>query len=94
MWKKEGGGSWAVAADRQFLAAPVSVRTGANSHIAASIDASSGRVVYQLFRDGQWGEWQELEFGARFAPPKLLVEMAEKGESFYGRFAPPKAKAA
>ncbi len=26
--------------------------------------------------------------GARFAAPKLLVEMAEKGESFYARFAP------
>lgn len=26
--------------------------------------------------------------GARFAPPGLLVEMAEKGESFYARFAP------
>ncbi|MDG1281260.1 MAG: 3-hydroxyacyl-CoA dehydrogenase NAD-binding domain-containing protein [Pseudorhodobacter sp.] len=28
------------------------------------------------------------EFGARFAAPALLREMAEKGESFYGRFAP------
>ncbi len=36
----------------------------------------------------------EAKFGARFKPGKLLVEMAEKGESFYGRFAPPKAKAA
>lgn len=36
----------------------------------------------------------EKKFGARFAPPKLLVEMAEKGESFYTRFAPPKAKEA
>ncbi len=26
--------------------------------------------------------------GDRFAPPKLLREMAERGESFYGRFAP------
>lgn len=26
--------------------------------------------------------------GSRFAPPKLLVEMAGKGESFYARFAP------
>ncbi|BBE72680.1 3-hydroxyacyl-CoA dehydrogenase NAD-binding domain-containing protein [Oharaeibacter diazotrophicus] len=29
--------------------------------------------------------------GARFAPPALLREMAEKGETFYGRFAPPAA---
>src|SRR5690348_6132131 len=36
----------------------------------------------------------ETKYGARFKPGKLLVEMAEKGESFYGRFGPPKAKAA
>jgi 3-hydroxyacyl-CoA dehydrogenase/enoyl-CoA hydratase/3-hydroxybutyryl-CoA epimerase len=36
----------------------------------------------------------EAKYGKRFAPPKLLVEMAEKGESFYGRFAPEKKKAA
>jgi 3-hydroxyacyl-CoA dehydrogenase/enoyl-CoA hydratase/3-hydroxybutyryl-CoA epimerase len=36
----------------------------------------------------------EAKFGSRFAPPKLLIEMAEKGESFYGRFAPEKKKAA
>jgi 3-hydroxyacyl-CoA dehydrogenase/enoyl-CoA hydratase/3-hydroxybutyryl-CoA epimerase len=31
--------------------------------------------------------------GARFAPAKLLLDMAEKGESFYGRFAPDKKAA-
>jgi len=36
----------------------------------------------------------EKKYGPRFKPPKLLVEMAEKGESFYGRFAPAKAKQA
>lgn len=36
----------------------------------------------------------EKKYGARFAPPKLLVEMAGKGESFYGRFAPAKTKEA
>ena len=36
----------------------------------------------------------EAKYGARFKPGKLLVEMAEKGESFYGRFGPSKAKAA
>jgi 3-hydroxyacyl-CoA dehydrogenase / enoyl-CoA hydratase / 3-hydroxybutyryl-CoA epimerase len=35
----------------------------------------------------------EAKYGPRFSPPKLLVEMAEKGETFYGRF-PPKKKAA
>jgi 3-hydroxyacyl-CoA dehydrogenase/enoyl-CoA hydratase/3-hydroxybutyryl-CoA epimerase len=31
----------------------------------------------------------EKRYGARFRPPKLLLEMAKKGETFYGRFAPP-----
>src|SRR6476469_6736111 len=29
----------------------------------------------------------EKKYGARFAPPKLVIDMAQKGESFYGRFA-------
>ncbi|WP_213291071.1 3-hydroxyacyl-CoA dehydrogenase NAD-binding domain-containing protein [Bradyrhizobium sp. sGM-13] len=29
----------------------------------------------------------EAKYGSRFTPPELLVEMAEKGETFYGRFA-------
>ncbi|HYS47974.1 MAG TPA: FAD-dependent oxidoreductase, partial [Xanthobacteraceae bacterium] len=36
----------------------------------------------------------EKKHGARFKPPKLLVEMAGKGESFYRRFAPGRARAA
>ena len=38
----------------------------------------------------------EAKYGSRFTPPKLLVEMAAKGETFYGRFPPKKlaAKAA
>ena len=36
----------------------------------------------------------EQVHGARFAAPALLREMAEKGESFYGRFAPGAAQAA
>ncbi|MDP2409836.1 MAG: 3-hydroxyacyl-CoA dehydrogenase NAD-binding domain-containing protein [Pseudolabrys sp.] len=36
----------------------------------------------------------EAKFGARFAPNKLLLDMAEKNETFYGRFAPQKAKKA
>jgi 3-hydroxyacyl-CoA dehydrogenase/enoyl-CoA hydratase/3-hydroxybutyryl-CoA epimerase len=35
----------------------------------------------------------EKKYGARFKPPKLLLEMADKNETFYGRFAP-KAKQA
>jgi 3-hydroxyacyl-CoA dehydrogenase/enoyl-CoA hydratase/3-hydroxybutyryl-CoA epimerase len=33
------------------------------------------------------------KYGARFEPSKLLLDMAEKGESFYGRFAPGKKAA-
>jgi 3-hydroxyacyl-CoA dehydrogenase/enoyl-CoA hydratase/3-hydroxybutyryl-CoA epimerase len=35
----------------------------------------------------------EAKYGSRFTPPKLLIEMAAKGETFYGRF-PPKKQAA
>jgi 3-hydroxyacyl-CoA dehydrogenase/enoyl-CoA hydratase/3-hydroxybutyryl-CoA epimerase len=30
----------------------------------------------------------QKKHGADFKPPKLLLEMAEKGETFYGRFDP------
>jgi 3-hydroxyacyl-CoA dehydrogenase/enoyl-CoA hydratase/3-hydroxybutyryl-CoA epimerase len=36
----------------------------------------------------------ETKYGARFKPPKLLLDMALKGDTFYGRFAPGPAKAA
>ena len=35
----------------------------------------------------------ETKYGSRFTPPKLLVDMAEKGDTFYSRFAPKKAAA-
>ena len=35
----------------------------------------------------------EKKHGARFAPPKLLLEMAKNGDSFYRRFAPGKKAA-
>lgn len=31
--------------------------------------------------------------GERFKPSKLLLDMAKKGETFYGRFAPERRKA-
>jgi len=34
------------------------------------------------------------KYGPRFTPPKLLEEMAAKGETFYGRFPPKKAQSA
>ena len=36
----------------------------------------------------------EAKYGARFAPNKLLIDMAEHDQSFYSRFAPEKKKAA
>jgi 3-hydroxyacyl-CoA dehydrogenase/enoyl-CoA hydratase/3-hydroxybutyryl-CoA epimerase len=36
----------------------------------------------------------EKKFGPRFKPGKLLTDMATKGDTFYGRFAPGPAKAA
>ena len=36
----------------------------------------------------------EKKFGPRFKPPKLLIDMAQKGDTFYGRFAPGAARAA
>ena len=35
----------------------------------------------------------EKKFGPRFQPSKLLLEMAQKGDTFYGRFAPDKKAA-
>ena len=34
----------------------------------------------------------EKKYGKRFAPPKPLVDLAEKNDTFYGRFAPGKQK--
>ena len=36
----------------------------------------------------------EKKYGERFKPPKLLLDMAQKGDTFYGRFAPGAAQAA
>jgi 3-hydroxyacyl-CoA dehydrogenase / enoyl-CoA hydratase / 3-hydroxybutyryl-CoA epimerase len=36
----------------------------------------------------------EKKYGARFAPSKLLIDLADKNESFYSRFAPRKKKEA
>jgi 3-hydroxyacyl-CoA dehydrogenase/enoyl-CoA hydratase/3-hydroxybutyryl-CoA epimerase len=36
----------------------------------------------------------EKKFGPRFKPGKLLTDMALKRDTFYGRFAPGRAKAA
>jgi 3-hydroxyacyl-CoA dehydrogenase/enoyl-CoA hydratase/3-hydroxybutyryl-CoA epimerase len=36
----------------------------------------------------------EKKYGPRFRPPKLLADMAARGDTFYGRFAPSKERAA
>jgi len=36
-----------------------------------------------------WAEALAAQHGARFAPPELLRQIAARGETFYGRFAPP-----
>jgi 3-hydroxyacyl-CoA dehydrogenase/enoyl-CoA hydratase/3-hydroxybutyryl-CoA epimerase len=36
----------------------------------------------------------QKKYGARFKPSKLITDMAAKGDTFYGRFAPQKQKAA
>jgi len=36
----------------------------------------------------------EAKYGSRFTPPKLLVDMAAKGDTFYSRFPPKKLAAA
>jgi 3-hydroxyacyl-CoA dehydrogenase / enoyl-CoA hydratase / 3-hydroxybutyryl-CoA epimerase len=36
----------------------------------------------------------ERKYGSRFTPPKLLIDMAAKNQTFYGRFPPKKAAAA
>ena len=65
--------------------------------------ASSFFAAQSRWREaGPWQAWQptprlcqrlEKKHGARFAPPKLLVEMARNGDSFYRRFAPGKKAA-
>jgi 3-hydroxyacyl-CoA dehydrogenase / enoyl-CoA hydratase / 3-hydroxybutyryl-CoA epimerase len=52
------------------------------------IDMMGSKKFVALCRD------LEKKYGPRFAPCKLLIEMADKGESFYGRFAPAKKKEA
>jgi 3-hydroxyacyl-CoA dehydrogenase/enoyl-CoA hydratase/3-hydroxybutyryl-CoA epimerase len=46
------------------------------------IDGMGTKAFVAMLRD------LETKHGPRFAPPPLLVEMAERGETFYGRFPP------
>ena len=52
------------------------------------IDMMGSKAFVALCRD------LEKKHGPRFKPCKLLIDMAESNDTFYRRFAPPKAKAA
>jgi 3-hydroxyacyl-CoA dehydrogenase/enoyl-CoA hydratase/3-hydroxybutyryl-CoA epimerase len=52
------------------------------------IDMMGVRAFVELCRS------LEQKFGARFSPAPLLVDMASKNQSFYGRFAPGRREAA
>jgi 3-hydroxyacyl-CoA dehydrogenase/enoyl-CoA hydratase/3-hydroxybutyryl-CoA epimerase len=46
------------------------------------IDGMGAKRFRALARD------LEKKYGAQFKAPKLLIDMAARGETFYGRFAP------
>lgn len=77
LYRKEQGGSWEVYSDRKFLFAPVTVSTSENAQMAVSVDATSGRVVYMRFHDGQWDAWQDLDFAADFRRRPALISRAQ-----------------
>ncbi|KAJ4984166.1 hypothetical protein SVAN01_10337 [Stagonosporopsis vannaccii] len=84
LWKSESGSSesWEVYHGRRFLFAPVSVGTGDFrarnlKQTAVSVDAISGRIVYMHYHDGQWGDWQELEFAAQFLRRPAVISRAQ-----------------
>jgi 3-hydroxyacyl-CoA dehydrogenase/enoyl-CoA hydratase/3-hydroxybutyryl-CoA epimerase len=52
------------------------------------IDMMGAKAFVDLCRE------LEKKFGPRFAPNKLLIDMADKNDTFYHRFAPPKRKEA
>ncbi|KAF2626090.1 hypothetical protein BU25DRAFT_492245 [Macroventuria anomochaeta] len=73
LWRKEYGGAWEAYPDRQFLVAPITVRTSETTQTAFSVEAIHGRIVYMHFHDGQWDDWQELEFAAQFRRRPTVV---------------------
>ncbi|KAJ4350879.1 hypothetical protein N0V95_004327 [Ascochyta clinopodiicola] len=77
LWKLEHGGAWEAYNDRQFLVAPVTVRTSDTTQTAVSVDGTTGRIVFTHFRDGQWGSWEELDFAAQFLTRPTVVSRAE-----------------
>lgn len=77
LYKKEQGGNWEIYSERKFLFAPVAVRTSDSTQMAVSVDATSGRIVYMRFHDGQWDAWQDLEFAADFRRRPAVISRAQ-----------------
>ncbi|KZM28791.1 uncharacterized protein EKO05_0006089 [Ascochyta rabiei] len=77
LWKLEYGSAWEAYSGRQFLVAPVTVCTSDTTQTAVSVDGTSGRIVFMHFRDGQWGNWEELDFAAQFLTRPTVISRAE-----------------
>ena len=77
LFRKEGGGSWEAYPDHQFLVAPIAVSTGEGTQTAVSVEAVNGRMLYSHYRDGQWDDWQELEFAAQFRRRPAVISRAQ-----------------
>jgi hypothetical protein len=77
LYRKEQGGSWEAYSDRRFLFAPVTISTSDSTQIAVSVSATSGRIVYMHFHDGQWNAWEELEFAADFRRRPAVISKAQ-----------------
>ncbi len=94
---RAGAGGGAGAGGRRADRHP---RRRCRRHPRLGLRALVGRSVqlarHHRRRAGRWSSATQLaaRHGARFAAPELLREMAAKGESFYGRFAPQAATAA
>ena len=77
LWSSTDSGVWTEYSGHQFLVAPISVATSDTTQTAVSVDAVSGRTVYMHFQDGQWGDWQELEFDAQFLRRPSVISRAQ-----------------
>ena len=78
------------------LGATVCIRLAVLAACSSRVSRSS---ISEARADAWAAAWLEIcrgltaQFGPRFHAPALLREMAEKGETFYGRFAGEKAAA-
>ncbi|KAF1922964.1 uncharacterized protein M421DRAFT_96439 [Didymella exigua CBS 183.55] len=77
LYRAGQGESWEAYPDRLFLFAPVTVSISDATQIAVTVDATSGRIVYMHFYDGQWDSWQELEFDAQFLRRPVVISRSQ-----------------